>query len=204
MKFHGAAEELLGSPAKVRLLRALLASPGRDATSSQLAREAGVSPQGALNILRQLEHHGLVDGLPVGPSIVWHVRKGHHLLKALSSLLGMGSRAEDEIRHRVLKAIPKDRVEEVVLFGSTARGEEKPDSDLDLLVIVKKPQDKALVLERICEVSVDLHHEFGNSVNPLVLPRSEVLKTPNRGLLRDIERDGITWWPQEGRKWHAH
>jgi len=38
---------------------------------------------------------------------------------------------------RGLKTRYSDRVERVILFGSVARGEERPDSDIDLLVVTR-------------------------------------------------------------------
>ena len=55
-----------------------------------------------------------------------------------------GPRAQHEFRCRSAVAEIYDRLERVVLFGSRARGESGPDSDIDLLVILDDdaPADK--------------------------------------------------------------
>lgn len=52
-------------------------------------------------------------------------------------------------------------VEEIVLFGSYARGEEQPDSDVDILVSVKNPSYSLLMglyayLEKILNAKIDI------------------------------------------------
>jgi HEPN domain-containing protein/predicted nucleotidyltransferase len=52
----------------------------------------------------------------------------------------------DEIVRRVVEAAHPERV---ILFGSAARGEMRPDSDVDLLVIVPGPADRKRVFDAI-------------------------------------------------------
>ena len=46
-------------------------------------------------------------------------------------------RALNELRERLLEAL-KDNLLKIVFFGSRARGIFEPDSDLDLLILVRK------------------------------------------------------------------
>jgi predicted nucleotidyltransferase len=52
--------------------------------------------------------------------------------------MGMDERFIDEIVRRILTVVEPDRV---VLFGSAASGEMNADSDIDLLVLEKSPND---------------------------------------------------------------
>ena len=64
---------------------------------------------------------------------------------------------------RRIRAIFGDRVEEVVIFGSRIRGDFRPDSDLDVLLVLRdgiKPED----WDRIGELSAELTLELGVSV----------------------------------------
>lgn len=51
-----------------------------------------------------------------------------------------------DIAHRIRTAAPK--VQEVLLFGSNARGEARPDSDVDLVLLVPNTADHRQVLLR--------------------------------------------------------
>jgi predicted nucleotidyltransferase len=60
----------------------------------------------------------------------------------------------------------------VILFGSEARGDAMPDSDIDLLILLNK--DKVSLRERqsITYLLYDVELETGILINPLVIPLS--------------------------------
>jgi predicted nucleotidyltransferase len=43
----------------------------------------------------------------------------------------------EDLARRILDAIGRDRVRKIILFGSRARGDARPDSDFDLLVVLR-------------------------------------------------------------------
>lgn len=87
-----------------------------------------------------------------------------------------------ELEHQLL---------EIWLFGSKARGEATPDSDLDLLVVVR---DLAPSIRwRIREIAADCSFEYNILINTHILDRLNWEKqTRQRSTLwHEIERDGI-------------
>ena len=79
-------------------------------------------------------------------------------------------------RHAVAaaSAILRQRfdVAEVVLFGSKARGDDRPDSDIDLLVLTRGPVSDE-VKRRMTDVLFDLEIELGVIFSKLVVPIDE-------------------------------
>ncbi|WP_010477755.1 nucleotidyltransferase family protein [Thermococcus zilligii] len=68
----------------------------------------------------------------------------------------------DLVGRRIREAFG-DRVEEVIIFGSRVRGDFRPDSDLDVLLVLRdgiKPED----WDRIGELSAELTLKLGVSV----------------------------------------
>ena len=62
----------------------------------------------------------------------------------------MPTRAEiDEVALRVAERFQPRRI---VLFGSHARGTARPDSDVDLLVVMPYPEDPGRMALRLCDV----------------------------------------------------
>ena len=64
---------------------------------------------------------------------------------------------------------------EIILYGSEARGEARPDSDFDVLILLPDSDDLTLyvarrseIFGRLFELSLDLDVE----ISPLILPRS--------------------------------
>ncbi|MCC8070852.1 MAG: nucleotidyltransferase domain-containing protein [Bacteroidales bacterium] len=66
---------------------------------------------------------------------------------------------------------------EVILFGSEARGEARPDSDFDLLIL----EETKVTYERLLEITGPLYTllwEENINVSPIVMTRSEWYDRP--------------------------
>ena len=82
---------------------------------------------------------------------------------------------------------------EVILYGSEARGEARPDSDFDVLILLPDSNDiddyiakRSEISGRLFELSLDLEVE----ISPLILPRNvwNARKTP---FTVNVINDGI-------------
>lgn len=81
---------------------------------------------------------------------------------------------------------------EVILYGSVARGDERQDSDIDLLVLV--PQEVTYKLERaISDQIYDIELETDQIISLIVRQRTKWYSEPLNftPLYRAIERDGV-------------
>lgn len=80
------------------------------------------------------------------------------------------------------------RLERVVLFGSRARGDHRPDSDYDIAVFIEAPGILTEELNRLAEIATEILDEDGAVINPLPLrARSHHLQT---GFMQELRADG--------------
>lgn len=87
-----------------------------------------------------------------------------------------------------LDALYGARLERVVLFGSRARGDHRPDSDYDIAVFIEAPGTLTEELDRLAEVATEILDESGAVINPLPLrARSYRLQT---GFMQELRADG--------------
>ena len=100
---------------------------------------------------------------------------------------------EQSMLHR-FKALLLERValHKLILFGSRARGDAEPDSDLDVIVSVNGPADRD-VRERISACAWEAGFGSGIVVVPVVYTREEWEEGPERSslLAQAVEREGI-------------
>jgi predicted nucleotidyltransferase len=91
-----------------------------------------------------------------------------------------------------LRARFGDRLRELRLFGSYARGEAHEDSDIDVLVLIDDLTDAewGTVFDDLTPVLI----ETGLPIAPLVMStqRLESLRQAERLLARDLDQEGIT------------
>jgi predicted nucleotidyltransferase len=104
----------------------------------------------------------------------------------------MGMRTTDEpllVRFReALAEAYGDRLDRVVLFGSRARGDARPDSDYDIAVFIKHPRELWDELGILSHITTGILNDTGAvlSAKPF---RAEAYRdrTP---LMREIRNDG--------------
>jgi len=59
-----------------------------------------------------------------------------------------------------LSRILEDKLEAVYVYGSHARGDSRPDSDIDVLVVIRRDFDYEEILDQTIELVADLSLEF--------------------------------------------
>jgi len=83
-----------------------------------------------------------------------------------------------------------DRLDQVLLFGSQARGEATEASDVDLMVVLGGPVDRFAEIDRMGEITweIDMEHDVLLSVVPVA---KRDFEHGNSALLRNVRREGV-------------
>jgi predicted nucleotidyltransferase len=97
-------------------------------------------------------------------------------------------KALDEFVKRASEAYG-DRIHGITLFGSVARGTERPDSDIDLLVVVDE-EDFRLRRELI-GMAFDMLLETGEDISVKVLSQKDFEARKGFSFLRNVISEGV-------------
>lgn len=86
-----------------------------------------------------------------------------------------------------------DSIEQILLYGSYARGDNGKDSDIDVVAIVHGDREQLQnQLKRIWEYSSDLELEYETVLSPTVIPYEEYIKyKDDLPYYRNIAREGV-------------
>jgi predicted nucleotidyltransferase len=101
----------------------------------------------------------------------------------------------DEIVEKFIKGIEaaglKRSIEKMYLFGSRARGDDRPDSDYDILVVAGNP-DTAFK-DKIYDVVLDVLFETRKGISLKIFQTSEFrrLKRLQIPFMRNVLREGV-------------
>ena len=90
---------------------------------------------------------------------------------------------------KALDAMYGERLERVVLFGSRARGDARPESDYDVAVFLHDLDDWGAELYRLADLSSNIIDETGEFVH--AMPYRAGAYEERTPLMREIRLEGI-------------
>ena len=95
----------------------------------------------------------------------------------------------NKLRRR-LKELYGDRLVKLVLFGSQARGDAEPDSDIDVLVVLRGPVEPYREIHRASPVTAAVSLEHGVVISCVYVSEGR-FKTDRGPLLVNVRAEGI-------------
>ncbi len=187
MKYKDALDDILGNKLKLRILR-LFCTSGGEYTGREIAKLAGYSQTYTIKALGDLEANGLLYRRDVARAHLYSLNEEHMLVNEFKKLFDL----ERNALARVAKGFKEelgDSLEGIIIFGSVARGEERPDSDIDMILILKNGS-KPSVESKISAVSNTAAVASGSPVSPFLATETELgklqAKKDKRGMWAEV------------------
>ncbi len=90
-------------------------------------------------------------------------------------------------------------LQEIILFGSTARGQDHPDSDIDIALVldVASRDELKKVRDNVADIKMDLLLDWEVVINCLYFTKVE-WKDSIEPIIRTIKQEGVVLW-QKGK-----
>jgi len=186
---HRVLDEVLRSWSHVAVLRALL-DTSTGFSGNEVARVSGMHPRSALKALSSLEELGIVRRQRGGRDHLFTLNREHFLVRDALLPIYHAERQFPEVVKTYLSASLGSPAVSAVLFGSAARGEETPSSDLDVCCIVKTEKQKETVRQHLDAISSELYRKFGVKVAPVYFTLEELGKKAKSSLVKSILSHG--------------
>lgn len=158
---------LTKSKVRGRVLGILFSNPEHKYYLSELARLAGASVGNVQRELKRFVRDELVLYEKKGNLVFYSLNQRHALFPEIRSLVLKTVGIEGELRALVNK---RGDIRLALLYGSFARGEEKGESDIDLLIVSDQRLDK------FYPVLHKLEEKFSREINPTVYSSEEFQK----------------------------
>ncbi len=173
---------LFPSPVLVDVLCLFLMHPEEEVYQRSLAEKTGYSLAQVQYALERIEQAGLVRKKKNGNRLYYRAERSHPAFEDLKRAFLKTVALGDVIRE-ALKPL-ENKIQFAFVYGSIAIGQDRPDSDLDLLLI------GGVSLKDIANTMADLSEKLKREVNPVnYTPETfaERLKEGNRFALEVLE-----------------
>ena len=198
MRFTDYLEELLSTKSDVKILRTLLKYPTKEFNENELAGICKVGQKTVNRAMPKYVRYGMVSVRTVGKANVYTLNSEHFIVRQLQSLFRTEEEAKSELRSLLKGAFRGDRAMiSLAIFGSLARGEEEPASDIDVFILT---QDKMGAKQRLDGVREEVARRFGNVISEYILTRREFERKRKTPAIKEIVAHGelVLGKPLEG------
>jgi predicted nucleotidyltransferase len=191
MKYDKILEDIFGQKVKLRILRYLVSNP-EGGSARSIAVASDVNHWQCSKTLKALQSSGILTLKISGRNHNYALNKDAYLVKDIIEPLFI---KEKEYLGALLKgsnALSSKCVESVSVFGSTARGDSRKESDVDLFVVVKDSKEK--VSAQFDNEKQALSNRFGLKTSPYYVTEKELKNrfTQKDPLIKEVVRDYIT------------
>lgn len=181
---------ILGTEANVRVLREL-AQHGGQLSAPLIAARTRLARSNVWVGLTALVEAGVVSEAGAGRTRLYALRSGHPLAAAISALFERENdrfeRILDSVREAARSREPG--VLAVWIYGSVARGEDRPTSDLDIAVVTTEDRRGAII-----DPMKEALHVSGEALGF----RPSIVGITEQDVVRNV-RDATPWWIEVAR-----
>lgn len=191
-------DRIFSSGVRVRVLRALADAP-HPMSGREVARMAGAGRSMTQHVLTEFAEMAIVSAETTRAQHLYVLNRQHRLVRdgVLPLFRAERQRVVDlfaELKRIVAEdsGAPEGRVLAAYVFGSAARGDDVPGSDLDLLVITRSACEAEAVHDLLSGYAPALRTCFGVTLSPVVIDAATARRQAANGdsFLRSAVRDG--------------
>lgn len=150
--------EILISIKSFKLLKVMFNRPGYEMYQKEIINESGLSPNTAVPLLNKLTSYGIIRENTVAGTKFYSIVKENSVLKQFKILVNVANIYE------LTREFPQNI--EIYLFGSSARGEDFENSDIDILIVANG--NKELLSKIKEEIKDRLTISLNREVNTIV------------------------------------
>ncbi|MGD0454086.1 MAG: nucleotidyltransferase domain-containing protein [Solirubrobacteraceae bacterium] len=170
----------------------VLARAEAEMTGRELQRVVGRgSHQGIRNAADRLTEQGVVSRRSSGSANLYQLNRDHVAAAWIEGLASLPAQVFGRLREAINGWERRPTL--VVLFGSVARGEAAPGSDLDLLIVrpADCEPDEPVWLEQLSKLQAHASAWTGNDARILEFGERELIDGEPQQVLIEAARDGI-------------
>jgi predicted nucleotidyltransferase len=191
MKFHNTLEEIFSSKVKIAVMKLMCLNPETKYSGREMARLLSISASRVSEVLELFRKNKMVNRERVGRASQWSLNKESILVNEISGLINLERKIYKELKSRIYETLSREKsILKVILYGAVARKKEKPESDLDVFILVRSKKDKELATELVGKLNKYLLPRYGNLISETIYSEREWKDMERTKIFKKIESEG--------------
>lgn len=178
---------VLSSPQRRRIVRTLFKYQGRLWSCSDLEHLAETPHATTFRTLKELGDLYILKSRKVSKKNIVFEIVDSPLVEELKKLVFLEQSIAKKIAGEFVKEIKPEKIESVYLYGSTVTGHVKPESDIDVLIVLEK-HDKRKE-KRIQDKASEVSYKRNKAISALFMDKNEIKVERDSQFLRSVREN---------------
>ncbi|MEW6041470.1 MAG: nucleotidyltransferase domain-containing protein, partial [Elusimicrobiota bacterium] len=160
----------------------------------QIAKEINVSPPTCHKALRELYSERVIILRSAGVTHLYKLNKTNYIVENILSEIFQKEKIIPKVLNNLiikeLKSSLREKIASVILFGSVARKKEKATGDIDLMLVIKRVNDKRKTEQTLNIVNSKIIELFNRRIEPYLLTLSELKRKQSLPVIKEVIKSG--------------
>ena len=178
---------IMSSPQRRKIVRTLFSYSGRLWSCSDVEHLAKTPHATTYRTLFQLRDLDILKSQKVSKKNIIFQEAKSPLVEELKKLAFLEQNIAKKIAKEFIKAIKNEEIVSAYLYGSTVTGNLKPESDIDVLIILKK-HDKRKE-KRIYNKADDIGYKGNKTISPLIMDIKELEEEKETQFIKSVKEN---------------
>ncbi len=178
---------VLGTEHRQKIVRTLLAYPKRQWSCSTVEEITKMPHATVFRTLHSLRDFNLLKSSKINKKdIVYELVQKSKLIAEIEKGLDIEQNNARAIAREFARSIKKSKdITAIILYGSSVQGGMKPDSDIDVLIIIKKHNREREYL--IYDQAAAISSKYNKTISPLIMDIKEAKAEKKSHFLRSVK-----------------
>ena len=185
----------LASENRKKIVRTLFEYPKRQWSCSALEDLAKMPHATAYRTLSGLKGFGILKSAKINKKDILYELVSSPLTEELERALNIGKITSSKIAKNFANRIKSKNILSVILYGSSVKGTIKPESDIDVLVVLK---EKDKILERkILNAAAEMSSKANKTISAVIMDVKQMRKEKNSAFIKSIMENMVLLYGKE-------
>ena len=175
---------VLGSENRKNIARAILDYPKRQWSCSALEDLTKIPHATVFRALNGLKERGFLKSYKINKKDLVYELVSSPMTKELERVINIEAITTKKIAKNFVNKIRSKQVYSAILYGSSAKENSRPESDIDILIVLKK-HNKSLE-EKILNTAAGMSSDSNKTISLNIMDLKEIIKEKNSKFIESV------------------